>query len=247
MEQSTTIAIQPNRTENQSEIAQPDSLTLRTLITQEDMVFWAGAMFFAALATFVVTSVGTLFIAKQAKFTRLAVEENKEATNAMAEANKITRSATDRQLRPYLDVCDVHCGDRDDDGNFMIWYSVKNFGQTPATQLNIRTGRDHLPYPLHAVPPASYDQAENHDVPPGHLRVYFMGFYNNSNANEADWRGMVEQGNGVICFVIEYDYHDPIMDEKVDGSCVVVIDERVLKSGRPRTLLPRDMASFHET
>lgn len=119
----------------QAKTEQPDPYKLRDLIAQEDMAYWAMGMFFAAMATFLVTSIGTFLIWRQVKLTRQAVEDTGEATVAMREANEIARDTAKRQLRAYVapDHFDFNKIEPGCPLRLRLW--IKNFGQTPA-QLN---------------------------------------------------------------------------------------------------------------
>lgn len=112
-------------------VQQPDRFQLRDLVAQEDMAFWAMWMFFAAIATFVITSLGTLLIWRQVRLTREAVQETATGTNAMQEANAIAREMGEAQARCYLSAKDVSFS-IDQHGIPCINLSVLNSGQSPA-------------------------------------------------------------------------------------------------------------------
>lgn len=108
-----------------------DPYALRNTIAQEQMAFWASTMFWAALMTLIVTSIGTFLIWRQIKLTRKAVEGTNEATKAMQEANRIAETNHRMQLRPYLfpasswfTLNETH--------EPTAFIEIKNFGQSPA-------------------------------------------------------------------------------------------------------------------
>ncbi len=103
VEQSTTPS-ESGKAKAEVYTEQPDPLQVRDVTAQEDMVFWAALMFAAALATFLVTSIGTFLIWRQVMLTRQAVEDTGEATDAMREANDIAREAMYDQGRPWIFV-----------------------------------------------------------------------------------------------------------------------------------------------
>lgn len=82
----------------QAQTQQPSPYDLRDLTAQEDMVFWAMWMFVVALATFVITSLGTLLIWRQVKLTRQAVEDTGSATRAMYRQTELMEVAQ----RPWM-------------------------------------------------------------------------------------------------------------------------------------------------
>ncbi|MBW8296170.1 hypothetical protein [Sphingopyxis sp.] len=119
-------------TVDQAHIEQPDPYAFRDLAAQEDMAFWAMWMFVAAMATFVVTSLGTLLIWRQVKLTRVAVEDTGKATMAMERQNEIA----EQSQRPWLSVKYRALGPvvREPSGQFFFSYKiiVTNTGQSPA-------------------------------------------------------------------------------------------------------------------
>jgi hypothetical protein len=132
----------PNKaeiTEGQAQTEQPDPYKFRDLIAQEDMAYWAMMMFFAALATLIVTSVGTFLIWRQVKLTRQAVEDTSEATEAMREANRISDTTARRSLRPYV-WPEAAWFEMMENGEPVSFVHKRNFGKTPAISLQ---GWDH--------------------------------------------------------------------------------------------------------
>lgn len=110
---------------------QPDKMDLRDVEAQEEMAFWAMWMFFAALATFAITSIGTFLIWRQVRLTRNAVEETSAGTEAMREANAITRQVGEAQARCYLSARDVLFS-IDANGTPNVDMTVLNSGHSPA-------------------------------------------------------------------------------------------------------------------
>lgn len=110
---------EPTVTSQQAQTEQPDPYALRDLAAQEDMAFWAMWMLFAALATFAVTSFGTLLIWTQVRLTREAVEDTGKATEAMLEANRIAAN----QHRPIMLVSKV-------EGEYRLWNESIGFSWT---------------------------------------------------------------------------------------------------------------------
>ncbi|WP_439568673.1 hypothetical protein [Sphingopyxis sp.] len=84
--------------DQQAQTEQPSPYVLRDLTAQEDMAFWAMWMFVAAVATFVITSLGTLLIWRQVTQTRQAVEDTGKATAAMLRQNELTEETQ----RPWI-------------------------------------------------------------------------------------------------------------------------------------------------
>ncbi|MDF0659728.1 MULTISPECIES: hypothetical protein [unclassified Rhizobium] len=95
-------------------VAEPDPLTVRDLVAQESMAFWAALMFWLTLAGTLVAGAGLVFV-------YLTLRE--------------TRIMADRQLRPYLYFEEGSITTRVD-GDGRLWLSTevvfKNGGVTPA-------------------------------------------------------------------------------------------------------------------
>lgn len=155
--QGATIALPvkqatgPSETQSaqtQAQTEQPDPYTLRDLIAQEDMAYWAGAMFVAAALTFIVTSIGTFLIWRQVKLTREAVEDTGRATDAMVEQNQLSMEG----MRPWLEI-DVAYDfiSKSDDNRFTmsVIVTLRNNGKLPARNANM----DHfMNPPVHRNP-----------------------------------------------------------------------------------------------
>lgn len=123
--------------DKQTRTEQVDPYELRDLFAQEDMAFYALLMFLAALATFIVTSAGTILIWQQVKLTRRAVEDTGEATVAMREANQIADGTAQRQLRAYVTTEDHDIIGLYPSGPTTLRLKVYNRGQTPAHKVRI--------------------------------------------------------------------------------------------------------------
>lgn len=124
----------PASPSQQATAEQPSEYALRDLVAQEDMALWAMWMFVAAVATFIVTSFGTLLIWRQVKLTRQAVEDTGEATDAMRTQNEIAREAMEKQLRAYVVVTHVEISAHMTKPHHVhIAAHFKNVGETPAT------------------------------------------------------------------------------------------------------------------
>lgn len=154
----------------QAQTEQPSQYDLRDLTAQEDMAFWAMWMFVAALATFAITSLGTLFIWRQVKFTRQAVEDTGRATVAMEAQNELAKDTAQRQMRAYInvDACEIHLID---DG-FILSATLKNCGQTPAYRVRIMGESFAAEYPLRTPNRAFEEVGERHDAPLGPGQVH---------------------------------------------------------------------------
>lgn len=116
------------------QVSQPDQYQLRDLSAQEAMAGWAMWMFVAAVATFVITSLGTLMIWRQIKLTKDAVREAVAGTEATREANEIAREIGQAQARCYLSPKDVKFR-IDTCAIPHVSMSVLNSGQSPARNL----------------------------------------------------------------------------------------------------------------
>ena len=124
----------------------PEDHELRDLHAQEAMAFWAKLMFYAALASVIITAVGVELVRRTLKASRegvrhansaadaawKTVEQAKLATDAAEETTNITRDIGRRQLRAYVTV-DVKKGLILNNGQELrIHIILKNTGQTPA-------------------------------------------------------------------------------------------------------------------
>jgi hypothetical protein len=121
------------------------------LQAQQDMAFWAKAMFWATFATVLVTAVGiwliywTLIYTRRAAEaaavgTKAAIDTAKEAqrtSDAAIEANNFNRQAFIAEHRPWLKV-DIRIAAplkwNRGGGNFIFDIVITNVGRTPALQ-----------------------------------------------------------------------------------------------------------------
>lgn len=166
--QDAVVAREPGKAAEKAEapktvaqVQQRDSHDQRDLQAQEAMAQWAGAMFWIALATLAITAMGTFLIWRQVRLTRKAVEDTREATVAMREANQIAVESHQTQMRPYLvpsrawfRVAENH--------EPTAFVEIRNFGQSPAIDTE---GWHHIwveSFPLNAPLPAAPD-----DLPKG--------------------------------------------------------------------------------
>lgn len=129
----------PADTKASTKTEQPEPLQIRDVTAQEDMVFWAMWMFVAALATFIVTSIGTFLIWRQIKLTRQAVEDTGEATKAMREGNEIAREAMSSGNRAWIEISIVSLGDlrcENDEFRMKVVFQIKNIGKSVALNVD---------------------------------------------------------------------------------------------------------------
>lgn len=92
--------LESNAAIGQIAASQLEEIPFRSLIAQEDMADASEIMAWAALATLVVTGIGTIFLAWQVKLTRAAVRDTQLATQAMLDQNEITK----RLYEPIIDL-----------------------------------------------------------------------------------------------------------------------------------------------
>ncbi|WP_390474592.1 hypothetical protein [Altererythrobacter sp. MTPC7] len=102
----------------------------RDIVAQEAMADASIAMAVAALLTFVVTGIGTFFLAWQVKLTREAVKDTGDATKAMVRQNELTETAQ----RPYLIVEVGKSPTEENERGHVtaVEYRYRNIGSTPA-------------------------------------------------------------------------------------------------------------------
>jgi hypothetical protein len=108
----------------------------RDLAAQEASALWAFWMVCAAVATFAVTSLGTVLIYQQVKLTREAVDDTGKATKAMERQNEIAVDTAQRQLRAYI-VCEGASLRYDANDDPIVSFQIRNTGTTPASELRI--------------------------------------------------------------------------------------------------------------
>lgn len=163
---SNTVEDSLTRIARAMEAAQADPASQREeqrseadLQAQRDMAKWAMWMFFAALLTWFVTSIGTFLIWRQVRLTREAVKDTGEATVAMQEANQIADRTAYRQLRPYLWVAKSWIEMQSNDEP-MALLELKNYGQTPALSHRGWTHSWLAEYPLRNPLPEAPDDLD---------------------------------------------------------------------------------------
>lgn len=113
----------------------------RDLIAQESMALWTFWVVVFAGMTTIITGIGTIYIAKQVKLTRQAVEDTSEATEAMREANLIAADTSKRQLRAYV-TCEetyIDFARLIEPKEGFVAFELRNAGQTPAYEVTITT------------------------------------------------------------------------------------------------------------
>jgi hypothetical protein len=103
----------------------------RDIIAQEEMADTATLMLFAAVASLIVTAIGTFLLWKQVSLTRKALEETASATTAMQTANELAAKTSMLQLRPYLGCVYANLHNYNTP-QVIIVFGLKNHGQTPA-------------------------------------------------------------------------------------------------------------------
>jgi hypothetical protein len=126
---------------------------MRDLAAQESMSVWA----FWGVA---VTTIGTIFLAWQIGLTRKAVQETAEATMAMERQNELAEDTAARQLRAYVGAEEIgfeinsslaaFLGENDETGIFrhFAWIMIKNFGQTPAFEVEVHVRIVTIPFAM---------------------------------------------------------------------------------------------------
>jgi hypothetical protein len=103
----------------------------RDIIAQEEMADAATFMLFAAVASLIVTFIGTLLLWKQVSLTREALQETGSATKAMQMANELAAKTSMLQLRPYVGCVSASLLNYNTP-QVVIKFGLKNYGQTPA-------------------------------------------------------------------------------------------------------------------
>jgi hypothetical protein len=109
----------------------------------EESAFWTKLAFCVGL-------FGLAGLYWQVVLTRRAVEDTSEATEAMIEANKISKDSAISQLRPYMHPEDLsYCLMEFPDGKFIVCNVIwRNGGSTPAVNIALRAGGIILPEPI---------------------------------------------------------------------------------------------------
>ncbi|MEO1170140.1 MAG: hypothetical protein AAFW97_15660, partial [Pseudomonadota bacterium] len=130
--------IEADEGQGQAYTEQGEPYQLRDLIAQEDMAYWAMWMFFAALATFIITTAGTFLIWRQVTLTKEAVKDTGEATKAMLEANAISKDAAVRELRAYVCVNNILVEPLKEGSPPVYTIAFENVGLTPARNVRLQ-------------------------------------------------------------------------------------------------------------
>lgn len=118
-----------------------DQATNEDLQAQQDMAFWAAALF---ISSTVLTAAGLLMIWRTLVHTRRAAEyagaavlEAKEATKAARDAVVATERIGEAQVRAYLSIVESSINVRADGSGVETRLEVKNFGNSPAKKVHI--------------------------------------------------------------------------------------------------------------
>ncbi|MBB4633828.1 hypothetical protein [Sphingosinicella soli] len=130
------------------ETAQDKSETRQDLYAQQDMAEWARWMWIIRAFTAGITAVGVWFVRRTLEATLEAVEDTSAATLAMQKQNEISKDATNRQLRAYLEVSECIVSVFPDDGEIIMQIRLKNCGQTPANDVRVMAESFAAPFPL---------------------------------------------------------------------------------------------------
>lgn len=134
----------PKDAETERQRAQND------LKAQKDMAFWAMLMFFATVASVIVTSVGLGLIWQTLIYTRDtlgeakkttkaaedAVTEAREATKAARDTITVTRVLGEAQVRAYI-FCEG-AGFQVEKSGVYVRPRIRNYGQSPARNVTIK-------------------------------------------------------------------------------------------------------------
>lgn len=106
------------------------------LEAQQDMAYWAKAMFFATLLSAAVSAGATWLLFLTLKQSRLATFAALRAAVANRQAVRVARENAEKELRAYLNVFEIIAEWKNDEdlAQHRIWVSIqiKNVGQTPA-------------------------------------------------------------------------------------------------------------------
>lgn len=113
----------------------------RDIVAQEMMANASGWMAWAAIFTFAVTTIGTLFLALQVRLTRKALEASIDATCAMRDSNLIAQ----RAQRPWIaiDIDPIRIVQGDGLFSYEINLVFKNTGSGHAEQFNVFGKLEH--------------------------------------------------------------------------------------------------------
>lgn len=114
-----------------------DQATNQDLQAQQDMAFWAAALF---VSSTVLTTAGLLLIWRTLLHTRdaaihagRAVDEAKNATKAAQDAIVVTQDLGEAQVRAYLSAKTVQVAYDAPNSSLIFGCSVSNHGQSPAS------------------------------------------------------------------------------------------------------------------
>lgn len=139
------------------------------LNVQRQMSDWAFWALVVSTVSAVTTAIGTAFLLWQIILTRKAVADTSEATEAMREANEITRRTADAQLRPYLGIEQV-LPKSPENRTQSIEVKLKNFGSTPAQNIKQEWGVAYVPLGMDSWPVISGVVELGREIAPGHFQ-----------------------------------------------------------------------------
>lgn len=97
---------------------------IRDLQAQENSAYWAGAMFYATCVAVILSIVGIFLI-----YITFRAQRN---------GNDIAKDTAALQLRPYVMLTDDKLGDGKLEVGEIFYFAIRNFGQTPARNLQLR-------------------------------------------------------------------------------------------------------------
>jgi hypothetical protein len=118
----------------------------RDLAAQEDMAFWARAMFWAALVSLVITTIATALLIMTFRETRRATFAALRSAVAGRQSVRVSRQSAEKQLRAYLWREAVQDSlDDFSNGGFSVHSTIKNSGQTPAYDVHTWSRLQALP------------------------------------------------------------------------------------------------------
>ncbi|WP_135213276.1 hypothetical protein [Vitreimonas flagellata] len=109
--------------------------TSADLRAQQDMAAWAFATFVTGVVGALITVAGVIYVAWTLAETRKATGAAQSAADAAKDANKAFAEHSQRELRAYVGVPVVAVKDLAIGAQPTFSYQIKNFGATPAREL----------------------------------------------------------------------------------------------------------------
>lgn len=151
----------------------------RDLAAQEAMAVWAFWMFTAAVATFGVTSFGTILIWKQVRLTREAVEDTGRATLAMERQNELTAIAQRAWVK--LDAFVASISVEQSGFTISICASAENIGGSVAYNMTVNAtliiGPDNIEHEMNVVRKRAEKETQRPLVPGDKTHHWTEGSY----------------------------------------------------------------------